>query len=130
LIVILTKWSWLECRFVQDVVFRYESNEDLVDALIGTCAFPGLFRHFQYHRGNICWDGCAMNHLPVIGKQTVTHSLVGRRADVNTGNQFPIRDFVRIADTFDSFHTSWYERGYAAAKNNHTTYVANGIVLK
>ena len=130
LIVILTKWSWVECRFVQDVVYQYESNDDLVDALIGTCSFPGLFRHFQYHHGKVCWDGCGTNHLPVVGTVTTTHRLVGRRADVNTWNTFPIRDIVKIADAFEPFHTLWYEKGHAVAKTNHDVYVSNGMVPK
>lgn len=130
LIVILTKWSWREFRFVQNVVYQYESNDDLVDALIGTCSFPGLFRHFQYHGGKVCWDGCITNHLPIVGTQTITHSLVGRRSDVNTKNTFRIIDFVKLANTFDPFHIFWYERGYEEAKKNHDTYVTNGLVPK
>jgi hypothetical protein len=39
-------------------------------------------------------------------------------------------DFVKVADTFDPFHTSWYERGYEEAKKTHDTYIANGLVPK
>ena len=133
LFIVLTKWSWIQCRFVQDIVYQYESNDQLIDALIGTINIPGIFYSPQYHRGKICWDGCFTNQKPLISNTAnhiTTVGILGKSSDINTNNLFRFRDLMPILPSDCDFHRHWYSCGYTAAKHKQSVFDRSGFKRK
>jgi hypothetical protein len=51
--------------FYEDFVSEYSSNEELIDAIIGTIHIPGLFRCLPTVHSRFAFDGCFVGVFPV-----------------------------------------------------------------
>lgn len=115
--------------FYEDVVSNYNSNEDLIDAIMGTSHIPGLFSSFQICKGRYAFDGCYSNLKPRLDTAygTLVVQLFGR-GHIDYKNKLSLKKLMSIVppDECDKYFSEGYE--YASCK--HEEFVKRGFIVK
>ena len=83
--------------FYEERVSTYASNEELINAIIGTIHIPGLFRNIPVVGGRYAFDGCYSNLMPRTSAKTLLVKLFGR-AHIDYSNQLSMRNLITIVN--------------------------------
>lgn len=115
--------------FHEDVISEYASNEDLVDAIVGTTNCIGLFRCPIICKNRLAFDGCFTNLQPQINerlsnKPTIVCKLFGR-GTIDYSNRLSILKLMSVV-SFDESPAKVAE-GYAIAADHHDDFVKAGF---
>jgi len=111
--------------FYEDFVSEYSSNEELIDAIIGTIHIPGLFRFLPTVRRKFAFDGCFTNLMPRTSAPTLLVKLFGR-GHIDYGNHLPITKLMTIVKPH---HVNGLIReGYEFASRRHQTFLNIGFI--
>jgi hypothetical protein len=113
--------------FYEDRVSTYASNEELIDAIIGTIHIPGFFRSIPIVGGRYAFDGCYSNLMPRTSAKTMLVKLFGR-AHIDYSNQLPIRSLMCIVPPRDTNYL--ISEGYVNASRKHQTFIDCGFQPK
>ena len=109
--------------FYEDVVSDYNSNEELIDAIIGTIHIPGLFRFLPVVRGKFAFDGCYTNLMPRTTSPTLFVKLFGR-GHIDYGNRLPMTKIMTIVRNVNGLICE----GYEIASRRHQTFLNCGFM--
>ena len=118
--------------FREDVISEYASNEELIDAIIGTTHVLGLFRHLPICRNRYAFDGCFTNLQPQINdrysaKPTIVCKLFGR-GTIDYANKLSMFTLMSIVAPEDS--EAKIDEGYAIASAHRADFVRAGFLPK
>ena len=118
--------------FREDVISEYKSNEELIDAIIGTSHMVGLFRYFPICRNRMVFDGCFTNLQPQINNRysenpTIVCKLFGK-GTIDYNNKLSLLKLMTIVapDECDAK----VAEGYVIATKHHNDFVKGGFLPK
>jgi hypothetical protein len=112
--------------FYEDIICKYNSNEELIDAICGTMHFIGLFRKLPIVCGKFAFDGCFTNLLPRTKSQfsTLVVKLFGR-GSIDYGNRLSIKKLLAIVEPNKC--NPLIHEGYQIASKQHHTFIEHGF---
>ena len=112
--------------FYEDIICKYNSNEELIDAICGTIHIPGLFRKLPIVCDKFAFDGCYTNLLPRTKSQfsTLVVKLFGR-GSIDYGNRLSIKKIMAIVEP--SKCNTLIQEGYQIASKHHHTFIEHGF---
>lgn len=110
--------------FYEEVISEFASNEELIDAIIGTIHIPGMFRFLPTVRGKCAFDGCYSNLVPRTRKNTLVVKLFGR-GHIDYGNRIPMSGLMTIVSPCDT--NNRIREGYEIASSKYNTFVECGF---
>jgi hypothetical protein len=113
--------------FYEDRISTYASNEELIDAIIGTIHIPGLFRSILVVGGRYAFDGCYSNLMPRTSAKTLLVKLFGR-AHIDYSNKLSIWKLISIVSPKDT--NCLIREGYDIASRKHQTFLDCGFQVK
>jgi hypothetical protein len=113
--------------FYEERISNYASNEDLIDAIVGTMHIPGIFRNFPTARGKYAIDGCWSNLMPKTHTKTLTVKLFGR-GHIDYGNRLPFSQLLTMVHPDDT--NALIREGYEIASRHHQTFINCGFIPK
>jgi hypothetical protein len=115
--------------FRENIISDYKSNEELIDAIIGTTHIIGLFRNLPICRNRYAFDGCYTNLQPQINdrksaKPTVVCKLFGR-GTIDYSNKLSLLKLMSIVAPDDG--DAKVAEGYDIASAHHGDFVKAGF---
>ena len=113
--------------FYEKRISNYESNEELIDAMVGTIHIPGIFRQLTVVCGKYAFDGCYTNLMPRTHSKTLLVKLFGR-GHIDYGNRISITKILSFASPADYNHLM--REGYEIASRRHQEFVKCGFTAK
>jgi len=113
--------------FYEERVSTYASNEELINAIIGTIHIPGLFRNIPVVGGRYAFDGCYSNLMPRTSAKTLLVKLFGR-AHIDYSNQLSMRNLITIVNP--QYTRSLISEGYDIASRKHQAFIDCGFQPK
>jgi len=113
--------------FYEERISTYGSNEELIDAIIGTGHIPGMFRNIPIVRGKYAFDGFWTNMKPKTTSNTLIVNLFGS-GDIDYSNQLPITKFMSIVKPSDI--NLLIRQGCEIALQKHQTFLNCGFIAK
>lgn len=113
--------------FYEERISKYGSNEELIDAIIGTGHIPGMFRNIPIVRGKYAFDGFWTNMKPKTTSNTLIVNLFGS-GDIDYSNQLPITKFMSIVKPV--YINRLIHEGYEYASYKHQTFLNCGFISK
>jgi hypothetical protein len=113
--------------FYEERISNYNSNEELIDAIIGSEHIPGLFRHIPIVRGKYAFDGFWTNMKPKTTSDTLIVNLFGS-GHIDYGNKMPITKFMSVVEPSD--FNILIRQGYEIASHKHQTFLNCGFIAK
>lgn len=116
--------------FYEERISKYDSNEELIDAIMGTIHIPGMFRSIPIVRGKYAFDGCWTNIKPKTTSaifKTVIVNLFGS-GDIDYNNQLSVTKFMSLVKP--SEYDFLIREGYEIASRNHKTFLDFGFTEK
>ena len=113
--------------FYEKRISQYGSNEELIDAMIGTIHIPGIFRKLPIVYGKYAFDGCYTNLMPRTHSKTLLVKLFGR-GHIDYGNRLSITKILSIASPTDYNHLM--REGYEIASRKHQEFIKCGFTAK
>ena len=123
--------------FRGEIVSEYKSNEELIDAIIGTIHILGVFRHLPICRNKYVFDGCFTNLQPQINdrysatcaafKPTIVCKLFGR-GTIDYSNKLSITKIMSIVEPEDC--DAKIAEGYQIAEKHRSDFLKAGFVQK
>jgi hypothetical protein len=118
--------------FREDVISEYKSNEELIDAIIGTCHMVGLFRYFPICQRRFAFDGCFTNLQPRINDRysenpTIVCKLYGK-GTIDYNNKLSLLKLMNVVAPEDC--DAKVAEGYAIASKHHNDFVKAGFLPK
>ncbi len=113
--------------FYEKRISNYSSNEELIDAMVGTIHIPGIFRQFPVVCGKYAFDGCYTNLMPRTHSKTLLVKLFGR-GHIDYGNRISLTKLLSIASPIDYNHL--IREGYEIASRRHQEFVKCGFTVK
>jgi hypothetical protein len=113
--------------FYEERVSTYASNEELIDAMVGTIHIPGLFRNIPVVGGRYAFDGCYSNLMPRTSAKTLLVKLFGR-AHIDYSNKLPIRNIMSLVKP--QYTNSLIREGYDIASRKHQAFIDCGFQPK
>jgi hypothetical protein len=118
--------------FHEDIISEYKSNEELIDAIIGTCHIVGIYRYLPYCRNRIAFDGCYTNLQPQINyryskKPTIVCKLYGR-GTIDYNNKLSTTHILSLVAP-EECDTKVAE-GYAIAAKHYDDFIKGGFIPK
>lgn len=118
--------------FREDVISEYNSNEELIDAIIGTSHMVGLFRYLPVCQNRFAFDGCYTNLQPQINdrysdKPTIVCKLFGR-GTIDYNNKLSLLNVMSVVAPEDC--DAKVAEGYAIAAKHYNDFVKAGFLLK
>ncbi len=113
--------------FYEDRISNYSSNDELIDAIIGTIHIPGLFRSIPIVRGRYAFDGCYSNLMPRTSMKTLLVKIFGR-AHIDYSNRLSLNNFLSIVEP--EYTNQLIREGYEIASRKHQTFIDCGFQPK
>lgn len=110
--------------FYEDRISKYDSNEELIDAILGTIHIPGMFRYIPIVRGKFAIDGCWTNMKPKTTSNTLIVSLFGR-GHIDYSKKMPITKMINIVKPCDN--NLLIREGYEYASRRHQVFLDCGF---
>lgn len=111
----------------EEIISEYASNEEFIDAIIGTIHIPGLFRHIPIVRGKYAVDGCYTNLMPRTTSPTLFVKIFGR-GHIDYGNKLPITSMLSIVTPEDA--NGLIKEGYDIASTRHQAFIDCGFISR
>ena len=114
--------------FYEDIICKYNSNEELIDAICGTINILGLFRVLPLVRGRYAFDGGYTNLTPRTESRfsTLMVKMFGR-GHIDYGNRLPITNIMTIVNLKDG--NELIQEGYEYASRHHQKFIDHGFPL-
>lgn len=113
--------------FYEERISKYNSNDELIDAICGTIHIPGLFRNFPIVRGQYAFDGCWTNMKPKTTSDTLVVNLFGR-GHIDYSKKMHISKMVNIVKP--CYNNLFIREGYEIASYKHQTFLNCGFIAK
>jgi hypothetical protein len=110
--------------FYEKRISTYESNEALIDAMVGTIHIPGIFRQLPIVCGKYAFDGCYTNLMPRTHSKTLLVKLFGR-GHIDYGNRLSLTKMLTIASPHD--YIRMILEGYEIASRRHQEFINCGF---
>ena len=113
--------------FYEDRISTYASNEELIDAILGTIHILGTFRHFPVVGGRYAFDGCYSNLMPRTSVKTLLVKMFGR-GHIDNGNKLSILNILSLVEPH--ICRGLICGGYDIASSKHQTFLNCGFILR
>jgi hypothetical protein len=118
--------------FREDVISEYNSNEELIDAIIGTSHMMGLFRYFPICQRQFAFDGCFTNLQPQISdryseKSTIVCKLFGK-GTIDYNNKLSLFKMMTVVAPEEC--DAKVAEGYAIAAKHYNHFVKAGFTVR
>jgi hypothetical protein len=115
--------------FYEEVVSKYTSNEELIDAICGTIHIAGIYRALPVVRNKYAFDGCYTNLMPrtKCSKGTLIVKLFGR-GHIDYGNKLSMTKLLTMVKPDQC--NALINEGYISASHRHQTFINCGFIEK
>ena len=110
--------------FYEERISTYASNEELIDAILGTIHILGTFRNFPVVRGRYAFDGCYSNLKPRTSAKTLMVKMFGR-GHIDNGNKLSILNVLSLVNPADCPVS--IRHGYNIASIKHQAFLDCGF---
>lgn len=115
--------------FYEEIISKYDSNEELIDAICGTIHIPGLYRILPVVGGKFAFDGCFTNLMPRTKSEfpTLLVKLFGR-GHIDYGNKLSMKKLMTMVEPEKC--NTLIKEGYYVASRHHQTFINCGFIEK